>query len=193
MCITWGWTRTLPQGCTAVSWLLLLDSASLPSWLATGSKSVLWNSGNVMEARVWFPIRNGITHNSFSTQEPHRVLLGFTDCICHHLILAQLTCSDALNFSPLLCPFMTRVLASFCPTPRIPLFSSNSWICQLSPEPSTFLFPHLLPLGYLLHQFSCSYRRKTSRSWPQAESPSWPLVSSRCLLSGVPNWSLPSS
>ena len=55
MCIPWGWARTLPQICTAVSWLLLpcFCIPSLP-WL------VHWNSGTFMEVGVCsLQTRNG--------------------------------------------------------------------------------------------------------------------------------------
>ena len=52
LCIPWGRTRTLPQGCTLASWLLLpcLSTLCLP-WLGL-FKPALWNSGHVMLAGV---------------------------------------------------------------------------------------------------------------------------------------------
>ena len=88
MCIPWGKTWILSQGCTIVSSLLLsgLCIPSLP-WLAT-----VWTY--LLELRRghggWnlFPTnRKWETQKNFLAQKPHRVLLGFmflvspeTDC-----------------------------------------------------------------------------------------------------------------
>ena len=79
MCIPWGGTRTLPQGCAIVSWLLLpcLCIPSLP-WLAT-----VWICP--LELRKchggWslFPTsKEWGTQKGFRAQEIHRVLLDFS-------------------------------------------------------------------------------------------------------------------
>ena len=78
LCIPWGGTRTLPQGCSIVSWLLLpyLLIPSLP-WLAT-----VWICP--LELREgqggWslFPTnKKQETQKGFRAQEGHKVLLGF--------------------------------------------------------------------------------------------------------------------
>ena len=74
----WGGTRTMPQGCTTVSWLLLpcLCIPSLP-WLAT----VLICPLKLREGHEgWslFPTnKKWGTWKGFCAQEPHSVLLGF--------------------------------------------------------------------------------------------------------------------
>ena len=78
MYISWGETRTLPQGCTIVSWLLL-PCLCIPSllWLAT-----VWICPlGLREGHGgWslFPTnKERQTWKSFHAQEPQRVLLGF--------------------------------------------------------------------------------------------------------------------
>ena len=78
MCIPWGATRTLPQGCTTVSWLLL-PCLCIPSltWLATVSPCPS-ASGKVKDAEVYsVQIRNGGHRKGFPGQEPYQVLLSF--------------------------------------------------------------------------------------------------------------------
>ena len=115
-----------------------------------------------------------------------------TDCICHHLILAQLTCPDVSEF--LSSPVSLRDLGSCFSLALLydPSFSSNSWICQLSPEPSTSLFPYLLPLGLPTSSAFLLLQEKDLQILASGWTLSWPLVSSRCLLEWVQNWSLSS-
>ena len=84
---TWGGTRTLPQGCTIVSWLLLpcLCIPSLP-WLATVQICPL----ELREGPgVWglFP-RNG-GQKGFCAQEPHRVLLSFSAKVAYFGVVIE--------------------------------------------------------------------------------------------------------
>ena len=78
MCVPWGGTRTLPQGCTIVSWLFLpcFCMPSLP-WLAT-----VWTCP--LELReghggwsLFLTNKKWGTQKDFCAQEPHKVLLGF--------------------------------------------------------------------------------------------------------------------
>ena len=72
VCVPWWETRTLPQGCTSVSWLFFPGFCipSLP-WLAT-----LWTC--LLELREvcgsWMKAIS-CNHKGFCAQEPHRVLL----------------------------------------------------------------------------------------------------------------------
>ena len=79
MCIPWGGTRTLPQGCTVVSWLLLscLCFPSLP-WLATVRICPLELREGHGGWTLLPPNKKWGTLKGFHAQEPHRVLLGFS-------------------------------------------------------------------------------------------------------------------
>ena len=75
----WGWTRTLPQSCPVVSWLLLpgLSIPSLP-WLATvRTCSLELREG--LGARSLFPKnKKGRTRKGFAPRSPTGALLGYT-------------------------------------------------------------------------------------------------------------------
>ena len=66
-------------------------------------------------------------------------------------------------------PSWSCVLASFLPYSRIPLSCPTLEYANSALSPPLLSFHTFFLWGYLLHQLSCSYRRKTSRSWPQAE------------------------
>ena len=81
MCIPWGGTRTLPQGCTIVPWLLLpcLWVPSLP-WLATVRICPLeLREGHGGWSLIPTNKKRG-TQKDFRAQEPHRVLLISIAC-----------------------------------------------------------------------------------------------------------------
>ena len=79
MCVPWGGTRTLPQGCSIffrTVRLVFASSSFLDQWL---SEPDPWNSGKAMEAE-WgqFPKNKKLgTQNGFCAQEHHKVLLGY--------------------------------------------------------------------------------------------------------------------
>ena len=79
MCIPWGGTRTLPQGCTIVSWLLLPCHCipSLP-WLATVWMCPLELRDGHGGWKLFPTNKKQRTQKGFHAQERHRVLLGFT-------------------------------------------------------------------------------------------------------------------
>ena len=55
MCIPWGVTRTLPQGCAIVSWLLLISVAP-PFPDEQLFEPALWDSGKVIQAEQKAPV-----------------------------------------------------------------------------------------------------------------------------------------
>ena len=123
-----------------------------------------------------FPIRNWGMHNSFYTQEPHRVLVSFKAKHWLHLSPSGSCSAHLLRcvwISPLSCvPSWSHVLASLLP--YCLYLYDPSFLPTLEYANSALSLPLLSFYTfslwvYLLHQLSYSYRRKTSRSWPQAE------------------------
>ena len=78
MCIPWGGTRTLPQGCTILSWPLLpcLCIPSLP-WLAAVQICPLELRKGYGGWSLFPTNKKRGTWKGFHAQEPQRVLLGF--------------------------------------------------------------------------------------------------------------------
>ena len=98
MLFPWGGTRTLLQGSTIVSWLLL-PCLCIPAapWLAA-VESALWNSGRVMEPGVYsLQTRNG-EQKGFHAQEPHRVLRFHPQC-CEWILIGSIFPSSCLHLS----------------------------------------------------------------------------------------------
>ena len=170
----------------------------LPSWISNCS-NLCFEAQEGHRGWSLFPIRNWGTHNSFYTQEPHRVLVSFKakhwlhlspsgSCSAHLLRcvwISLLSCVPSRSHVP-------ASLLAYCPYLYDPSFSSNSWICQLSPEPSTSLFLHLLPLGLPTSSAFLLLQEKDLQILASGWTLSWPLVSSRCLLECLQNWSLSS-
>lgn len=70
-----GGTRTLPPGCTVVSWLLFacLCTPSLPSLASVWTWGGSWRQNEA----CFLQTRNGGMQKGFCALEPHRLLLGF--------------------------------------------------------------------------------------------------------------------
>ena len=115
-----------------------------------------------------------------------------TDCICHHLILAQLTYPDVSEFlsSPVSLRDLVFVLLS-CPT-LWSLFLVQ--LLNMPTQPWALHFSLSTPSSSGVTYF-ISFPAPTGERPPDLASGwtlSWPLVSSRCLLEWVQNWSLSS-
>ena len=100
LCVPWGGTRTLPQGCTIASWLFLLwfFTLSLP-WSATVYICPLeLKEGLGGRNFSSYKQKTGDTEGFLSLGGPHRVLLGFTSvCGYVNLMLGNFSgvCDDA--------------------------------------------------------------------------------------------------
>ena len=114
MCIPWGGSRTLSQGCTLVSGLLL-PCLCIPSLLRLAT---VWSCPlELREGHAGWSLfltnkQQGI-QKGFCAQEPHRVLLGFIPVFknvqkygCHDIfwvLSSQYSLSISFQFRAILC------------------------------------------------------------------------------------------